>query len=135
MQLERARQLLVHESAGSSAADWAMAAGRVYDKLHDHLAPLLGSVGFRALLGRSVKLTQGQFSFFEAAVVDSSMKLRECLQAHDAAVAAESAAILFGTLFALLTRFIGERLTTQALRRAWPTIEEIAPGPTAEMKK
>ena len=71
-----------------------------------------------------MKLRQGQFPFLEVAVVDSSTKLRECLHAQDAAVATESAAALFGTFFALITTFIGERLTTQALRRAWPTIEE-----------
>lgn len=112
-----------------------MAAGRVYDKIHAHLAPLLGSAGVRALLGRSIKLSQSRFSFLEAASVESSTKLRECLQAQDAAVATESAAAVFGTFLALLTIFIGERLTTQALRRAWPTIEEMAPNTTAETNK
>ena len=39
----------------------------------------------------------------------------------------DAAAILFGTFFELLTTFIGERLTPQVLRSAWPTIEETAP--------
>lgn len=127
----RARQLLAHEGAvPGSSAECAAAAGRVYDKLHAHLAPLLGSAGVRALLVRSAKLRQDQFPFLELAVVDSSTKLRECLRAQDTAVATEAAAALFGTFFALITTFIGERLTTQALRRAWPTIEEMAPGTT-----
>jgi len=131
MQMGRARLLLAHEGAvAGSAAECAAAAGRDYDKLHAHLAPLLGSAGVRALLVRSVKLRQGQFPFLEVAVVDSSTKLAECLRAQDAAVAAELAAALFGTFFALINKFIGERLTTQALRRAWPTIEEIAPAAT-----
>ena len=121
-------------SAAGSAAQCAAAAGQVYDKLHAHLAPLVGSAGLRALLVRSVKLTQRQFTFLEAAVVDSSTKLGERLRAQDAAVAAESAAVLFGTFFALLTTFIGERLTTQALRHAWPAIEELAPRATPEIK-
>jgi hypothetical protein len=41
-------------------------------------------------------------------------------------VAGDSAAALFGTFFTLMTTFIGERLTTQVLRSAWPTIEEMA---------
>ena len=98
------------------------AAGRVYDTLQAHLAPLLGSAGVRALLARSAKLTQRRFSFLEVAVVESSTKLRECLHAQDAAVATESAEALFGTFFALITTFIGERLTIEALRRAWPNI-------------
>jgi hypothetical protein len=42
-------------------------------------------------------------------------------------VAAATAAALLGAFFTLITGYIGERLTTQALRAAWPTIEEIAP--------
>lgn len=134
-QMARATLLLQHEGAADGAAECAEAAGRVYDKLDAHLGPLLGSAGVRALLGRSAKLTQGRFSFLEGAVVESSTTLRECLQARDAAVATESAAVMFGTFFTLLTMFIGERLTTQALRRAWPTIEQMAPSTTAETTK
>jgi hypothetical protein len=122
--LERARILLVHEGAAGNAGEHATAAGRVYDKLHAHLAPLLGAAGVQALLVRSARLTQREFSFLDVAVVEDSTKLRERLQAQDPAVAPESAAALFATFFALVTTFIGERLTTQALRRAWPTIEE-----------
>jgi hypothetical protein len=135
MQLERARQLLAHEGASGSPAECAVAGGRVYDKLDAHLAPLLGSAGVRALLVRSAKLTGGRFPFLEAAAVESSTKLRESLHAQDAAVASESAAALFGTFFTLLATFIGERLTTQALRRAWPTIEAMTPSTTTETKR
>jgi hypothetical protein len=125
-QLERARRLLAHEGAASSAGDCPAAAGRVYEKLEARLAPLLGSAGVQALLVRSARLAQGDFPFLVVAVPEGSTKLRECLQAQDPAVATESAAALFGTFFTLLTTFIGERLTTQALRGAWPTIEEMA---------
>ena len=125
-QTERARQLLAHEGAAGSADECAAAAGRVYDKLQVHLGPLVGSAGVQALLVRSVKLTHEEFSFLEVDVLEGSTKLRECLQAQDPAVVTESAAALFGTFFALITTFIGERLTTQALRSAWPTIEEMA---------
>jgi len=133
--MERARQLLAHEGAAGSAAECAVAAGRVYEKLHAHLAPLLGSAGVQALLGRSAKLTHSRFPFFKTAVVESSTELSAYLQDQDAAVAGESAAALFGTFFALLTTFIGERLTTQALRHAWPTIEAMAPSTKAEISK
>jgi hypothetical protein len=131
-QIERARLLLAHEGAAGSDADSAAAAARVYDKLHAHLGPLIGAGGVRALMARSVKLSQGQFCFLEGAVVESSTTLRKSLQAHDPAVALESAAALFGAFFALLATFIGERLTTQALRRAWPTIEEMASSTIGE---
>jgi hypothetical protein len=129
-QIETARRLLAHEGAAGSADEAAMAAGRVYDKLDANLAPLLGAAGVQALLVRSVKLTQGEFSFLTVAGPDCSAKLSECLRAQDPAVAVESAAVLFGTFFTLITTFIGERLAVQALRRAWPKIEEMAPTET-----
>ena len=61
---------------------------------------------------------------------EGSTKLRACLQALDPAVATEAAAALFGTFLELITTFIGERLTIQVLRSAWPTIEDTAPRET-----
>ena len=126
VQIERAKRWLAHEGAAGTADECAVAAGRVYDNLHAHMDPLLGAAGVQALLVRSVKLAQSEFSFLEVSIVAGSTKLRECLRAQDPGVATEAAAVLFGTFFALLTTFIGERLTTQALRNAWPTIEETA---------
>jgi len=105
--------LLAHEGAASSQDARAnTAAGRVYDKLQLQMGPLLGVAGVHLLFMRSAKL-------------ESSTKLRERLQAQDPAVATESAAALFGTFLTLSTAFIGERLTTQVLRNAWPTFEKI----------
>lgn len=122
--------MLVQEGAAGGADECAKAAERVYEKLHAHLAPLVGSAGVQALLARSVKLTHAEFSFLEVAVLEGSSKLRERLKAQDPVVAMESSATLFGTFFTLMTTFIGERLTTEALRRAWPMIEETAPRET-----
>jgi hypothetical protein len=128
-----ARRLLAHEGATGGADERAMAAGRVYDKLHAHMAPLVGAAGVQLLLVRSAKLAQGEFAFLaEVSSLEGSTRLRERLQAQDPAVVTESAAVLFGTFFALITTFIGERLTTQVLRRAWPTIEVPAPRETKE---
>jgi len=89
------------------------------------MTPLLGVIGVGLLFARSAKLAQSEFAAFaDVSVVEDSTKLRECLQAQDPAVATESAAALFATFFALLTTFIGERLTLQVVRRAWPTIAE-----------
>lgn len=122
-QRERARRLLDHEAGNRGAPARASAAHGVYQKLHDHLAPLIGTDGIEALLVRSAKLTQAQFPFVEASAGRSASALRECLQQQRPAVAAEAAAELFGTFFMLITTFIGERLTTQALHGAWPTLE------------
>jgi len=123
---ERARRLLAYEgAAGGSSEACATAAGRVYDQLNARLAPLLGSAGVQALFARSAKLTQTEFPrLAEAAVLESSTKLRACLEPLDPAVASETAEALFGTFLSLVTTFIGERLTLQVLRHEWPTIEE-----------
>lgn len=122
-QMTWVRRLLAHEGAASSADECATAAGRVYDKLREHLDPLVGAAGVQALFARSAKLAQGEFACLDVSSVANSTKLRECLQALDPTVALDSAAALFGTFFALVTTFIGERLTTQVLRSAWPTID------------
>ena len=128
-QLEMARRLLAHEgAAGSAAARATTAASRVYDRLHAHMAPLMGDAGVHLLFGRSARLAQGEFArFAEVSIPEGSTKLRERLQAQDPAVATESAAALFGNFFTLSIAFIGERLTTQVLRNAWPTFEEPEP--------
>ncbi len=121
-QLELARRLLAHENAAGDGSA-AIAAGRVLDKLHAELDALLGAAGVQTLLVRSAQLTQARFPFLDASSVEDSNSLRECLLAQGPTGNAEAGAALFGTFFRLITTFIGERLTTQSLRNAWPTIE------------
>ena len=131
-QLESARRLLAHEGATGGADDSvAAAAGRVYDKLHAHLAPLVGTIGVQSLFVRSAKLTPDEFAALaEVSILEGSTKVREHLQAQGSAVDAGPAVALFGTFLTLLTTFIGERLVAEVLRSAWPTIEETAPRET-----
>ena len=121
--IDRARRLLVHEGVAVSADTCATAAGRVFDKLTSHLAPLVGVAGVQSLFARSAKLVKGEVACLAEVFTLNSTKLRECLQAQDPALAMRSAAELFGTFFSLITMFIGERLTTEALRSTWPTFE------------
>ena len=126
-QLDRARRLLAHEGAAGSDEPCAIAAARVYEKLHEHLAPLVGAAGVQALFARSAKLANAGFDWpAEVAVAESSTGLRAWLQGLEPVVANERAAALFGAFFSLITTFIGERLTSQALRSAWPMIGETA---------
>ena len=131
-QTERARRLLEHESAaaagaGTTSSDPRTAASRVYDRLHEQMAPLVGVAGVQLLFVRSAKLAKGEFAWLSGiSILEGSAKLRERLQAQDPAVSSESAVNLFGTFFALVTTLIGERLTTQILRGAWPTIADAA---------
>ena len=134
-QRETATRLLAHEGAASGADDAvAAAAGRVYDKLHLHLAPLLGSIGVQSLFVRSAKLTPDELTgLADVSILKGSTKLREHWQAQGSAVDADAAAALFGNFLSLLTTFIGERLVIQVLRSAWPTIEQIPEETPEEM--
>src|SRR5690348_17334911 len=97
-QVERARTLLASEggSAGDAEA-CAAAAGRVYDKLDAHLAPLVGRAGVQALFARSAKLAQvGLSPLAEVAdAADGSAKLAAHLQSLESTVALETAVVLF----------------------------------------
>ena len=127
-QAGRARQLLASEGDGSSSEACAAAAGRVYDKLDAQLTPLLGPAGVHALFMRSAKLAQSELAPLGevSASLESSTKLRGWLAPFEATRAIETAVVLFGTFLDLITTFIGERLTVQVLRRAWPGIEGTA---------
>ena len=125
--LEWATRLLAHEGATGGEGEPGAAAGLVYDKLSASLVPLLGAAGVDALFARSVVLVQGKSAIFgEASVLGGAPKLRASLRAQDPAIPPESAAALFGTFLALITTFIGDRLTAQVLRSAWPTFEHRA---------
>jgi hypothetical protein len=130
--VDMARRLLAHERPAAGADDHpATAASRVFDKLHVHLAPLVGAVGVELLFVRSAKLARGEFAALaEVPIFEVSTKLRACLQAQDPAGDVESVALLFGTFFSLIATFIGERLTAQVLSSAWPTIDAPPPGET-----
>jgi len=133
-QIERAQRLLATEgSSGASAPACAAAAERVYDKLAGQLAPLLGIAGVRAMFVRSAKLARAELaSLVEGAaglegVCEDATKLRAFLQALEPTAATRTAAVLFGTFLELIITFIGDRLTVQVLRGAWPAIDETAP--------
>src|SRR5579863_10316085 len=102
-QIKRARRLLASEGdSGSSAADCAAAAWRVYEKLNARLAPLLSSAGVQALFVRSAKLAQADFaSLAEVATPEGFTKLGACLQALPPTGATEVASALFGTFLDL----------------------------------
>jgi hypothetical protein len=117
-----------------SAALRAAAAARVHGRLAEHLEPLIGVAGFRALFARSLKLARTELPCLGAVVVagdppltdapSPAEQLEACLRDLEPAAAAEAAAALFGTLVGLLTSFIGERLVLQVLRSAFPGLDE-----------
>ena len=130
--LEKARRLLLLEqSATSLHLDSATAPARVYEKLHSSISAILGPASVQLLLVRSALLTKGDFSpIAEIQISDRPAQLLAILQSKAPAVSAESAALLFGTFLALLSKFIGDRLTTEALGRAWPETGAHSPKET-----
>jgi hypothetical protein len=117
-ELELANRILAFE--GQSVA-------RVYDKLHEQLAPLLGSESVRVMFARSVKLSPiSGFGSLASAVAERGdnpgQRLEKSLQTHEPDRAAETAALALGIFVGLLISFIGERLTKQVLAGAWPQI-------------
>ena len=124
-----AKRLLAHEGASDgSSAECAVAAGRVYDKLNARLGPLLGVAGVRALFARSAKLAGRDLGVLAGVeFFESSTTLSAFLHELEPAVAHKAAEALLGTFLSLITTFIGERLTHQVLRGAWPTLADSAP--------
>ena len=119
--IEAASRLLAHE--GESAQDAAEAAGRVFEKVHLVLDPILGSPGVHSLLARSAKMAQSEFARLGGGdVVESASRLREGLRAHGPSDADAAAAALFGGFLGLLTSLVGTKVTTEVLRRSWPAI-------------
>jgi hypothetical protein len=131
-QIAIARRLCEDEAGAAepSVEAHAAAAGRVHQKIFARLASLLGVAGARALYARSVKLTLPVFPRLIAVDFDSARPtedptepLMTHLRGEPAAAAVETAVALCANLLALLTTLIGERLTLQVLRSAWPAFQ------------
>jgi len=114
-----------HTGAAASAEAVAAAAHVVYDDLARVSAPLIGQVGIDALTGRALHLAQREYPWLVHAREPKEAEppfaqVVFCLERQDPAVAIEAASALFATLAGLLVTFIGEPLTVQLLRKAWP---------------
>ncbi len=111
--------------SASGAEAVASAAERAYDELARASAQLVGEAGIDALTARALHLAQNRFSWLlqrrepgQAQGVFAPVVA--CLKDQDPAIAAEAAAVVLAILAGLLITFIGESLTTQLLRKAWP---------------
>jgi hypothetical protein len=126
----QARRLLELEGAVvDDPATCVPAAGRVHEKLTAQLSPLLGAGGVRALFERSAKLARRDVAGLAGVdVFDRLMqpRARAEIDAADPAVLARTAEVVIATFLGLIASFIGARLTTQALRSAWPSIDDPA---------
>lgn len=127
-QIEKARRVFALEAQQASTADeCAAAAGRVHEKLFARLAMLIGAAGARALFARSVKLTAAEYPFLGTILFDASSTesapLVTCLRGEAPAVVTAAMVALCANLLSLLETLIGERLTANVLRSAWPAFD------------
>jgi hypothetical protein len=121
------RQQLILEAlapkadAGRAAVDHAL---WPWERLAEHLTPLIGDAGFCALYGRAVRLTAPEFKWITASPPAHSIEslfqtLREDFASVDADAAAQANNLLLDTYTGLLSALIGETLTTRLLNAAW----------------
>ena len=118
-----AERLIVCETTGRPAEAKPFAAFNVCTRLRPPLATLMGNVGFRALLSRSLALACTEVPWLRALHVkaDGSFGGLEELQAQvDPKEFAEDSTVLLAQLLGLLTAFIGQDLTLRLVREVWP---------------
>ena len=125
-----ARQLALkvlahHAGANAGAEAVAAAALRAYDHLARVSAELIGQAGIDALTGRALHLAQQEYPWLvytrEPGQPEAPFsQIVACLKRQDPALAFEAAGAVFATMASLLVTFIGEPLTMQLLRKAWP---------------
>ena len=97
----------------------------ICEQLRPQLAPLLGKVGFRALLSRALAVAAVDAAWLQALQVNANGSLEWVADAGappGTRTASEGGVILIAQLLGSLIAFIGESLTLRILREAWPKL-------------
>ena len=121
-----ALKLLATRAGPDAGADAVATAARsAYDDLARVSVPLIGETGLNTLAGRAFHLARLMHPCLvqphaSPKPEDSFAPLATCLRQQPPIVALDAAAAVFAILAALLVAFIGEALTLQLLRQAWP---------------
>lgn len=123
-----ATRLLVQEAGGDPATSEGLAAasGRLFDRLSDQLATVIGPVGVQAIFLRAVNMRKAELAFLDERIVprergdNPAEFLRQCLREQKPEVIQEVSVILFATFTGLLITVIGERLSWSLLQQIWP---------------
>jgi len=115
--------LLAQEAATGDGAI-PEATVRVYGKLAEKLAPLVGVAGVRALAARSLHLVQREFPCLAEIrnpehPSEPLAELGPCLARQDPVVARDAAAALLATFNELIVTLVGEALTARLVTGAW----------------
>jgi hypothetical protein len=120
-----AKHLIAYESPGAKCPDAKTAAFPATDKLRPHLATLMGSGGFRALLLRALVLAGADVPWLRAVRVkaDGAVEGLEELPAQPSSTdLLEGRIALLAQLLGLLVAFIGAGLTFRLVQEIWPQI-------------
>ena len=121
-----AKRLIVYEARENESSKTKIpAACQVCGKLRPHLATLMGNVGFRSILSRSLALANSEVAWLRAVHVKSDGVLEgwgELEAQVDPKEMIEGELVLVAQLLGLLVAFIGEKLTRQLVREVWPKV-------------
>lgn len=121
-----AERLIAYETRqNKSSVRKTPAACLVIDKLRPRLATLMGNIGFRALLSRTLVLANTEFPWTRAVRVEpegSLAGLDELGTQFDPDEIIEGCAVLLAQMLGLLVAFIGEDLTLRLVREVWPKL-------------
>ena len=121
-----AKRVIAHEAQGSkSSATNAPVIFSVIAKLRPMLTNLLGSVGFSALLSRALALVSKNIRWLAKVQINSDGSLHgldELAEQIEPDEFFEGQVVLLAQLLGLLVAFIGERLTLNLVREAWPKL-------------
>lgn len=121
-----AKLLSAYEGRGNKSAKTKPAATfPVSDKLRPHLATLVGSAGYRALLARAVALAGAEVPWLRGLHVKADGTLEGLEEIHAKLGAAEfikGRVALVAELLGLLVAFVGESLTLRLVQEIWPKV-------------
>lgn len=97
---------------------------RVCNRLRPHLATLMGSTGFDALLSRALALGRSEADWLYAvALTGDTLGVSEKVgEKVGPDVMADGGIVLVAQLLGLLVAFVGERLTLKIVREVWPNL-------------
>jgi hypothetical protein len=128
---QRTAERLIEDAASGrdDAAALAGAAERVFQGLHDHLGRLVGVIGFRTLLARSLKIARPGLAALGGVEVkpDGTIHgLVEALAARSPAEALAAPATLLARFLDLLAAFVGDDLALHLVDEA--TRSSVAAG-------
>jgi hypothetical protein len=112
------------EASSTTSSQTAHPVGLWIAELRPHLANLMGSGGFHALLSRALALAKEDMPCLHAVQVSATgaLEVGDAESRVDSKEFIEASVVLLAHLFGLLVAFIGENLTLQLVHEIWPKL-------------